>query len=131
VAKKWKEALSKNYETWYDEKHEVLYLKTFHTMTEEDVREAMALSETKYKGIDIQYALVDMSEATAEPISKGARKAFKEHTGIMNYKKVAVVGANPAVRMLAKVALAVIGKSKVTRFFKTEAEALAWLKGKK
>lgn len=123
--------MSKNYKTWYDEERGVLYLKTFHTMTEEDVREAMALNETEYKGLDIQYALVDMSEATAEPISKGARKAFKEHTSILNYRKIAVVGANPAVRMLAKVALAVIGKSKSTRFFKTEADALVWLKGKK
>jgi len=123
--------MSKNYEVWYDEERGVLYLKTFHTMTEEDVREVMALNETKYKGIDIQYALVDMSEAAAEPISKGTRKAFREHAAILNYKKMAVVGANPAARMLAKVALAVIGQSKVTRFFKTEAEALGWLKGEK
>jgi hypothetical protein len=123
--------MSKNYEVWYDEERGVLYLKTFHTMTEEDVREVMALNETKYKGIDIQYALVDMSEAAAEPISKETRKAFREHAAILNYKKMAVVGANPAARMLAKVALAVIGQSKVTRFFKTEAEALGWLKGEK
>lgn len=123
--------MSKNYEVWYDEERGVLYLKTFHTMTEEDVRELMALTETKFKGIETDYALVDMSEASAESISKGARKAFKEHAGIINYKKLAVVGANPAARMLAKVALAVIGKSKVTRFFKTEAEALAWLKEEK
>ncbi|MBD3286652.1 STAS/SEC14 domain-containing protein, partial [candidate division WOR-3 bacterium] len=46
-----------------------------------------------------------------------------------NYDKVAVVGASPGARMIAKVALAITGVSKISRFFKTEDEALAWLKG--
>lgn len=120
--------MSKNYEIWYDEKRGVLYLKTFHTMTEKDVREIMAFRETKLKDIEFEYVLADLSEAAAELPTKEDRKVFKKYLATLTYKKIAVLGANPAVRMLAKIALALISKSRVTRFFKTEAEALAWLK---
>lgn len=48
----------------------------------------------------------------------------------MDADKSAIFGASPAVRMASKIALAVAKKSKITRFFKTKEEALAWLKGK-
>jgi hypothetical protein len=123
--------MSKNFEIWYDEEQGVLYLKPFRTMTEEDVRELMALRKTKFTGTETDYVLADMSETTTELPTKEARKVFKESLAILNSRKVAVVGASPAARMMAKIVLALTGQSKISHFFKTEAEALAWLKGDK
>jgi hypothetical protein len=39
------------------------------------------------------------------------------------------VGAKPVTRILAKAAIAALGGSKMTKFFKSKEEALVWLKG--
>jgi len=119
-----------NYEVWLVESLKIVYLKTFHMLTEQDVHELMKLAETKFEGKEIDYSLIDLSEATSEPVTKGTREAFKKYADSLVYKKVAVVGANPSTRMLAKIALAVAGKSKIAKFFKTQEEALVWLKEK-
>ncbi|MBD3285310.1 hypothetical protein GF338_03135 [candidate division WOR-3 bacterium] len=76
--------------------------------------------------------LVDMShDKDPSSMSKEARKAYAEHTEIIKPEKVAMVGANPVARMVAKIALSIMGRSDITKFFKTEDEALAWLKGDK
>ncbi len=43
--------------------------------------------------------------------------------------KVAIIGSSSISRMITKVGLSVIGKIKDSRFFKSEEEAVAWLKG--
>jgi len=129
MAERRREAM--NYDVWFDESNRIVYLKTYHTLTENDVHELMEVAGKKFEGKEIRYSLIDLSEATSEPIQKGTREAFKKYADSLTYDKVAIVGANPTTRMLAKIALAVVGKSKVAKFFKTEEEALKWLKGEK
>lgn len=118
--------MNKGFDTRLDEANKIVYLKTYRTLTEQDVNSLMELANTEYKDKDIHYCLIDMSQATSEPVSKAAREVFKKYADSLTYKRVAVVGATPSTRMLAKVALAVVGKSKVARFFKTEEDALHW-----
>jgi hypothetical protein len=49
----------------------------------------------------------------------------------MNPEKSAIFGVTPGLRMAARIALVVSGKSEITHFFKTKEEALRWLKGEK
>jgi len=119
--------MSKNYDVWLEEDTNTVCLKTFRTMTADDVHELMDKADKEYADKDIEYCLIDMSEATSEPIPKDTRKAFKEYAESINYKKVAIVVTNPVTRMLARVALVVAGKPGVSRFFSNEEDARAWL----
>lgn len=119
-----------NYKLWYDAERKIIYLKTFKTMTAEDVHQLMAQAAEEFEGKEADFSLIDMTDAGTEHLGKDTRDAFKQYADSLEYKKIAIVGANPVTRMLARVALAVTGKSKIARFFKTEAQALEWLKGK-
>jgi hypothetical protein len=61
------------------------------------------------------------------------RKTVAEEVTALNLDKVAILGANSVLRMMAKILLAVIGNkwSAETRFFGSEGEALTWIKGEK
>ncbi|MBN2380561.1 STAS/SEC14 domain-containing protein [candidate division WOR-3 bacterium] len=120
--------MSKNYEVWLEEDTQTVCLKTYRTMTAEDVHELMSLADKEFAGKEINYCLIDMSEATSEPIPKETRQAFKEYAESISYKKVAIIVTNPITRMLAKVALVVTGKPGTSRFFGSSEEARAWLK---
>jgi hypothetical protein len=120
-----------NYNLWYDETVESIYIKLFGMLTEGDVHEMMAKIEELYEGKPRRYALIDLTEAQGGFLDKSARRAFREYAPKMQQGKMAVVGAKPVTQILAKAAIAALGSLNMTRFFKTEAEALAWLKGEK
>ncbi|MBN2380569.1 hypothetical protein JXM67_12280 [candidate division WOR-3 bacterium] len=61
-------------------------------------------------------------------MSKQTRKAFQDKDAGATFDKYAVVRTIPATRMMAKIILAVRGKLKHTQFFKTDKEAVAWIK---
>lgn len=121
--------MTQKYEVRYDEKVGALRIQTFDTLTKDDVHDIMSAVERELVGKDEKrYVLVDLSQGSSDMVDKEARQAFKKASDPSNFTKVALFGANPAVRMLAKVVLVVSGVSKKTRFFKSEAEALAWLR---
>jgi len=118
-----------NYKVWFDEKNGILRVDMFQTLVEEDIHEIVPMVEKEFEGRQHQYILADLSKSTSDPISQSARKAFKKYTDSMNYDRIAVIGLNPATRMIAKIVLGIIGKSDVSKFFKTDEEAITWLKG--
>lgn len=120
-----------NYEMWYNEEHGVLYFKSFRTVKEADVHEIVPLMNKLLEGKEHRYVLADLTEAEQNPITKEARRAFKQYAGPTDYEKVAIVGAKPIARMATKIILTIMRSSHITQFFKTESEALAWLKGEK
>lgn len=119
------------YKVWYNEEVEALYIQTFERLTKDDVGEIMARVNATLEGRQRRFVMVDLSEGSSDMVDKEARQAFKEIADPDDFEKLAVFGANPSVRMLAKVVLAITGVSSKTRFFKTEAQALRWLKGEK
>jgi anti-anti-sigma regulatory factor len=118
----------------YDDQNEVLYLKVLGVMDNEALRELLPRYQKLLEGRPRRYILIDMSESVqmdTSVMTKEMRASYKELLNQMSTDKSAIFGASPALRMVAKIALAVIGKSDVTHFFKTKDEALAWLKGEK
>jgi anti-anti-sigma regulatory factor len=118
----------------YDDKNDVLYLKILGVMDDEALHELLPRFQKLLEGKPRRYVLVDMSESVqfdASFMTKEMRNSYKELMNQMDSDKGAIVGASPALRMIAKIALAVIGNSDITRFFKTEEDALAWLKGER
>jgi alpha-L-fucosidase len=72
--------------------------------------------------------LANISQNRQGFVDQEARKALKQFSDTLKFDKVAVTGANPATRMIMKIASSIMGISKITRFLKTDEEALAWLK---
>lgn len=114
----------------YDEENQALVLRFTEVWTEEDIpglfsRLREYLGEKEKKNI-----LGDVSQAPTQSYSKEFRKMIAEEAASLSLDKVAVVGANPVLRMMAKVLLAIIGQkwSVETKFFTAEKDALVWLK---
>jgi len=118
----------------YDEENDVLFLKVLGAMDDETLRELLPRYQKLLEGKPRRYVLVDMSESAqfdTSIMTKEMRDTYKVMINQMEAEKSAIFGITPALRMVAKIALAVTSKSDITRFFKTKEEALAWLKGEK
>ncbi|MBN2379323.1 STAS/SEC14 domain-containing protein [candidate division WOR-3 bacterium] len=118
-----------NYEMWYNEEHEVLYVKTLAMLKEEDVNEIMPKVGQILEDKTRRLIIGDLSDNPTGLLSKGAREAFRKNADKIKVDKIAVIGANPSIRMIAKIALVVMGKSQIAKFFSEEDDALRWLKG--
>ncbi len=116
------------YKVWFDEEIGAVCFKQMEPLTVEDVHVVVPQMLELVKGKSHRYVFVDLSEATTGIVDREARKAFSELADPRNFERIAVYGASPSIRMLAKIILAVNGVSNVTKFFKTEEEAREWLK---
>ena len=76
--------------------------------------------------------IIDLTKVKTMTVDRKTRIEFAEEmrTSEVAGTKSAIVGASPMARMLTKVILAMRKeKASETRFFKSEEEALSWLKG--
>lgn len=122
---------TKNYKLWYDEDLGALRMTDYAPLTAEDAGVVLPLVNEMLKHKPHRYMVVDVSGIPAhQMIDKESRQAFRDASDPQDFEKVAIFGASPAMRMVAKVVLTVTGVSKITRFFKTEQEAVAWIKEK-
>lgn len=117
---------------WYDEENEVLREKIIGSLTEEEVPEFLESVDAIFKNKEHCHAVIDLSEASNQIYTTGGRKKLAEGSAKLGYnEKVAFVGANPRVKMIAKVLIAgtrFVGKPIASRFFDTDEEALSWLR---
>jgi hypothetical protein len=81
------------------------------------------------KGVQHRYLLLDLTENPPKNPSRQYRRWMREHADEMGFERTACVGASGVTRMIGKIIMAAIGRLDTTRFFKTRAEARAWLKG--
>lgn len=118
---------------WYDEGEGVLRFRLIGQWTVENFKEALARMQELLDGKEHRYLLGDLSEATPQKYTKEFRKLVAEEGAKVPLDKVAITGASPVLRMMAKMLIAaakVIRKIPMeAKFFKTEKEALDWLKG--
>jgi hypothetical protein len=117
-----------NYEMWFDEENGVLCVKTLAMLEKADVDEILPKVAEYLEGKEHRYILGDLSQNPTGLLSKDARNAFKDNAKYLEVEKIAIIGANPSIRMIAKIALTIMGSSDIAKFFKTEEEAIAWLK---
>jgi hypothetical protein len=122
---------SEAYKMWFDAEQGVLYVKTFKTIDAGEIHQLIPQVDKSLEGKPRRYIIGDLSENPTDPLTKEARQAFKQYANSINYDRIAVIGVNPFTRMVVKIGVKIVGQSDKTRFFKTEAQALAWLKGGK
>jgi len=113
----------------YDEKQGVLYIRVVKDVSPEEFLEVnkliMSMPEEKRRRI-----LIDASDAVIPKWNRRMREAvFGGASATPPNTRTAVIGLSPALRVFSKAIINVAGKYSETKFFKTEEEALAWLKG--
>ena len=116
------------HETKFDPQTGIMYMKIKGSYTIEEAIETEKFMKTQTKDRDSYMLLADLREAPAS-LDKEVRRRLQGEIADQELEKVAMIVTNPGVRMIGKIVIATMGKSKNTRFFKTEEEALAWLKG--
>lgn len=116
------------HEVWFDEKQGVGRIKLGGASTYEEAAELLDRTKEILEGRECRDLLVDISARPGESPSKEIRDLYQSRARDMNLGRVAIVGLNPVVRMAAKIIIRTTGKSKITKFFKTEQQALFWLK---
>jgi hypothetical protein len=120
-----------NYKIWYDEEAGVAYLKVINMLNADDVHGILPGLDKLLEDKDHRYVVVDLINNPPGLLDQPARKAFKSYAKSIDFDKIAMFGAKPFIRMLAKAAVMALGKFDITKFFSSEEEALRWLKGEK
>lgn len=115
-----------NYKIWYDDEVGAAHLKIIHMSTQEDVNGYMPGLDKLLEGKKKRYVLVDLTDNPPGLLDKPARKAFRDYSESLQFDKIAMYGAKPVIRMVAKVAVSALGQAQRTKFFDTKEEAVAW-----
>lgn len=118
----------KNFKIWFDEESGILRSEVYKPFNTENSIALFDEMSGKYTEKQQRYILVFLGENAQDMISKETRRVFREKGQQSKWKKIAIYGAKPGVRMLAKVILTAIGRGNATKFFATEKECLEWLK---
>jgi len=117
----------------YDACNDVLRESFIGSFTADDVQEYLNLMAEVYSSCNHAHVLVDLSQAREPFLDEETRQQLVEGSGKHRYfdERVAFIGAEPRIKelMIEYVeGLRYMGKQLKIKFFKTEEEALAWLK---
>ena len=115
------------YKVWHDEANSIIRFSQTQPLDADDIREVSPIIEKLAAETGLKSILIDLSKGPSATLDKEARKALKDFAMPDMFAKIGIFGANPAMRMIAKVIFAVTRSSDSTKFFKLEEEALAWL----
>ena len=116
------------HEVFFDEAAAVLRMKIGGTLTPDEAEESFMLAKRLLEDKKPRYILTDLSHHEGN-LDKATRQTLKEKGLDVDFDKQVLVGTSPVTRMMGKMIMAMLGKSKKTGFFGTEAAALTWLKG--
>jgi len=112
-------------EAWYDKEQGILFVQFAGNVSVEDFRELNA----KLTAMPSEYrlrTLVDLSELSNPLWDKETRQMLASETTHTEGSKVALIGASPFIRVLARVFTK--REKDSAKFFKTEQDAIKWLK---
>lgn len=99
-----------NYKLWFDEENQILHFKAFRTLTREDMEQMLLQIRAKSKDRERRLILANVSENEEATPDKQARRVLKHYSTTASSQKVATLGANPSIRMVAVDALKMVGR---------------------
>lgn len=114
---------------YYDEEHGVVRMEINGEFTSQEASELLDEVEKLFEGKPQRYLLNDVSKSPNATIDRETRKLVQKRGAEIRFDRMAFVGITPLNRMVAKIVMAVLGKSKDSAFFDTPEDALTWLKG--
>lgn len=117
------------HKVYYDDENGVARIIHYDAIYSDDAREMVDTLETLLEGKSPRLLLDDSSRVSASKMDKETRGIFMGAGDKLGIDRVAVFGADPMTRMLSKIIFTIAGKIDSTKYFKTEEDALRWLKG--
>ncbi|MBN2379307.1 STAS/SEC14 domain-containing protein [candidate division WOR-3 bacterium] len=117
------------HEIFYNTEFEAAYIVHYDRVNADDARQIIDSVAELLEGKKHRYMVDDISRVSMTKLDKETRAVFAKAGEKIQLEKIAMIGADPMTRMMSKVVVALTGEAKRTKFFRTEQEALAWLKG--
>lgn len=98
--------------------------------SQEDVPGIFAQMKLHFGNRKKRFLIANLADAPPQQYSKEMRNLLAVEISEFPIHKISFVGANPALRIMAKFLLGVIGTTPPMEaaFFKSEEEAVSWLK---
>ncbi|NLI97510.1 STAS/SEC14 domain-containing protein [bacterium] len=121
---------SPKFKHWYDEKEGVLRGEIYERFNAETLEEISA-DLSKYTPEQQKYIVGHILDDAQQMPGKEERRIGKEKAGLVRFKKAAIWGAKPVIRMVASIVLTAQGRGKDVKFFVSEEEAIAWIREQK
>ncbi len=119
------------YKIWYDEDNGIMRAEIFEKFDVEDTSGFFDYVDKNFTDEQKRYLLAYVAEAAQDLPSKETRRSLRENAPAIQWDRIGLWGAKPGLRMLVKIILVAAGKTRNTKFFATEEEALVWLKTEK
>jgi hypothetical protein len=120
------------FKLWYDEENEVIRAIILETLDAEASSSFLDSIKENFEPEKHRYFFVDLSPEKSQTLhDKETRRTLRKKMPQVNWSKIAILGANPGIRMLTKIIMAAAGKARNAKFFDNEEEGLAWLKAEK
>lgn len=113
---------------YYDEEQQILFAKPLRNFSAGEMKILLEEMAEKLEDKERRCLVADVSLVPTLQLNRETRKLLQEQGKRLALEMMAIVGASPITRMLAKIVTTVLGIRNTSRFFKTTDEALAWLK---
>ncbi len=120
----------KKFKLWYDEKEGVVRGEIYERFDAESL-DQFYTEATKYTPEQQRYVVGWLFDDAQQMVDKEARKVAKEKGNLVHFEKMALIGAKPVIRMIAKIVMTAQGRGNSFKFCATEEEALAWIREEK
>lgn len=116
------------HECWWDEERECVRFKIVGELSAEEAEQLMDQLQELSDSRD-GYGLIIDHRLSPRPVGREARAVFERRAKQRKQRdtKIAFFGMNNLNRMIAQIIVSVLGRSKRTQFFASEAEAEAWI----
>lgn len=118
------------HKAWYDEENELLRVKVVGPYSSEDALAMGKFGQELLEGKPFRQLIVDLTASTTME-GRETRKIQNRILKELGITDVAYVGAIAFVRVFAKVMMKLGSLSAATDFFKTDDDALRWLKNQR
>lgn len=114
-----------NHQVRWDDKNACVRFRLVGEIEPHEAAQALTEVISIFEGKPARWLLVDHRDSQ-RAISTETRAVLKQYAPQVNPDKIAFIGMSNLNRIVAKIIVAIIGKSGHTKFFITEDEALAW-----
>lgn len=115
------------HQVWFDETQGVLHVEYVGTVDIDNHHELIRKLNSISR-LQKNLTLVDLSEMKMPRWDRKTRQALAAELNQEEYPKVAIIGANPILRMLARTFTPLLHWKQAIEFFESENDALIWLK---
>ena len=115
------------HEVWWDEENSCARMKLVGEFAAEDASRIHEQVAAMFEARSRRRILID-HRLSPNPPGRESRAVLQDRVGKLEVEKIAFYGLTNLNRVVAKIVVAVIRKKDSTRFFKTEAEAIIWIR---